>query len=187
MKILKNINSVFGSVCYRIGKILIDPGDEWEGFRDVEAVILTHGHFDHIYGLNRVLELNPATKVFIAPEGVDMLTNDKKNMSRYHESPFVFRYPECIAAVGEGTYEIAGESVEILATPGHHPSSLTFAVNGYLFTGDAYIPGIPTVTNLPGGDKEAARASTARIMTIIENAGFSGSRLRVCPGHPPAD
>lgn len=83
------INSVFSSKSYRIGSILIDPGDEWEGFENVDAVLLTHAHFDHIYGLNRVVELNPEVKIFTNTAGQEALLNDRLNMSRYHETPFV--------------------------------------------------------------------------------------------------
>ena len=90
------INSVFSSKSYRIGSILIDPGDEWEGFENVDAVLLTHAHFDHIYGLNRVVELNPGVKIFTNTAGQEALLNDRLNMSRYHETPFVLEYPENI-------------------------------------------------------------------------------------------
>ena len=53
---------------------------------------------------------------------------------------------------------------------------VTFAVGEYLFTGDAYIPGVKVVTILPGGDKRTAAASVERIKQLAEG------RV-VCPGH----
>ncbi len=48
---------------YAFSRVLVDPGDVWEGFKNVSAVLLTHAHFDHIYGLNELLEISPEAKV----------------------------------------------------------------------------------------------------------------------------
>lgn len=174
MGIQSHVNSLFNSVSYRIGDILIDPGDEWEGFRRVKAVLLTHAHFDHIYGLNRVAEVNPEIRVYTTSLGREMLMNDKKNMSRYHESPFVFERPELVVEISEGSLSVAGLDFEVFETPGHNPSCLTFRIGDALFTGDAYIPGVPTVTKLPGGNRPQAEKSVSRILSL-------GSHIY--PGH----
>lgn len=174
MGIQSHVNSLFNSVSYRIGDILIDPGDEWEGFRRVKAVLLTHAHFDHIYGLNRVAELNPKVKVFTSSFGREMLMSDRKNMSHYHESPFVFEHPELVVEISEGSLSVAGLDFEVFETPGHNPSCLTFRIGDALFTGDAYIPGVPTVTKLPGGNRPQAEKSVSRILSL-------GSHIY--PGH----
>lgn len=67
-------------------------------------------------------------------------------------------------------------SARVYETPGHHPSCLTFEVGYYLFTGDAFIPGIKVVTNLPGGNKQLAEVSKERITTMLQG-------LVLCPGH----
>ncbi len=87
MEIRNHVNSLFNSVSYRIGEVLIDPGDEWEGYKGVKAVLLTHAHFDHIYGLNRVAELNPEVRVYTTSFGREMLMSDKKNMSAIMNLP----------------------------------------------------------------------------------------------------
>ena len=65
-------------------------------------------------------------------------------------------------------------------TPGHHPSCLTFMVEYNLFTGDAFIPGVKVVTNLPKGDNKLAQESMERILKLSE-----GKRIR--PGHFVSD
>lgn len=97
------VNSIFNSQSYSVHGILIDPGDEWEAFYGVAAVLLTHAHFDHIYGLNRVIELNPSALVYTNQYGREALLSDRKNMSRYHGSSFVFAYPENIRIVSDGS------------------------------------------------------------------------------------
>ena len=175
--ILTHQNIIFGSVSYRIGNILIDPGDEWEGFHDIGIVLLTHAHFDHIYGLNKVIELNPKAKVFSNRAGGDMLLDARLNLSKYHESPFVFQFPENIEYIAEGSLiKIGNEIVEVYSTPGHNPSCLTFVIGDHVFTGDAYIPGIKTVTNIPQANKEEAEKSVERILNLAKGK-------TIFPGH----
>ena len=49
-------------------------------------------------------------------------------------------------------------------------------VDGYIFTGDAYIPGVKVITNLPQGDMKKAEISLNRIMSLVQNNS-------ICPGH----
>lgn len=166
----KHTNSVFHSLSYRIGQILIDPGDEWEGFENVEAVLLTHAHFDHIYGLDKVLELNPNAKVYTNDVGRDMLLNAQKNLSRYHESDFVFDHPSQIVIVNDGD-EIQLEDSHVakaVFTSGHNPSCITWIIDDAIFTGDSFIPGVKTVTNLPKGNKAQAIESEQLILKLSE-------------------
>ena len=51
------------------------------------GVILTHAHFDHIYGLPELLKQYPNCKIYTNESGRETLANAKKNMSFYHESP----------------------------------------------------------------------------------------------------
>ena len=173
-----HINSLFNSVSYKIGNIIIDPGDEWEGFTNVKAILLTHAHFDHIYGLNKTIELNPEAIVFTNKEGREMLLDSKLNLSSYHESSFIFNYPENIIIVKDNDIMDFGEAlkVEIYETPGHNPSCLSFIIGDYIFTGDSYIPGCKTVTNLPNGDKILAEKSIEKILNLAHNK-------IIMPGH----
>lgn len=175
---LNHINSFFNSVSYRLGSVLIDTGDEWDGFKDVNVVLLTHAHFDHIYGLNELLKISPAARVYTNIYGRDMLLDAKKNMSFYHETPFVLENDESIVLVEDGE-EIQlgnGQVANAVFTPGHNPSCITWIIEDCLFTGDAYIPGIKTVTNLPGGNKNDAEQSIKLIKDISKGKN-------IYPGH----
>ena len=65
---------------------------------------------------------------------------------------------------------------KVVATPGHHPSCLTFIIGDDIFTGDSYIPGVKVVTNLPKGNKKQAEESIEKILSLSEGK-------TIYPGH----
>ena len=178
MEVTSHVNSICNSVSYRLGDCLIDPGDEWEGFHDLTTVLLTHGHFDHIYGLNRVIELNPNVRIYTNESGREMLLNAKKNLSFYHETPFVVSDKAHIIVVCDGS-EIKKKTetpAKAVFTPGHHPSCITWIIREAVFTGDSFIPDCKPVTNLPEGNKRLANDSIQLIKEL------SDGRV-IYPGH----
>lgn len=155
---------------YRIGNTLIDPGDEWEGFQCIDHVLLTHAHFDHIYGINRVIELNPKVKIYTNDYSKTMLLDSKKNLSLYYEKPFIIGNTSSLSIVKNNEkIELDTHSfAKAVFTLGHNPSCITWMIGDYLFTGNSYISGIKTVTNLPGGNKRLADTSLQLIFFNAE-------------------
>lgn len=172
----KVVNSFFNSCSYIIKDCLIDSGDPIDV--PIRTVLLTHAHFDHIYGLNELLRKNPEAMVFTNEAGKRMLLNSKLNLSAFHESPFVVDCPERIKTIEDGDEVTLGNGLVAKAffTPGHSLSCITWLIGDMLFTGDSLIPGVKTVTNLPGGNKKEAIESENRIK------GLSTGRL-IYPGH----
>lgn len=146
----------------------------------IVGVLLTHVHFDHIYGLNRLMQLFPDCKVYTNDFGQKSLIDPKRNFSRYHTDvdDFVFEYPESVVVVGEGEkIELfEGMYADVYFTPGHDESCLCYEVEESLFTGDAYIPGIKTVTTFPHSNKKKALESDLRISSIARG-------MIIYPGH----
>lgn len=143
----------------------------------ISGVLVTHAHYDHIYGLPRLAELFPEVRIYTNDMGRKALANERINMSRYHEDPINFESNNVMACNDGDLVELFdGVKAIIHYTPGHNPSCLTFEVGDYLFTGDAYIPGVAVVTNLPGGDKVLAAQSLESIKMLAEGK-------IVCPGH----
>lgn len=159
-------------------EIVIDVGDYSPSYTRLTTVLLTHCHYDHIYGLNRVIELNPNIRIYTNESGREMLLNARKNLSFYHESPFVISDPSCIVTVEDGQEIPIGEcmTAKAIFTPGHNPSCITWLIDDCLFTGDSYIPGLKTVTNLPGGNRALAAESVERIKHIAKGH-------TIYPGH----
>ena len=187
------VNSVFSSRTYILSNDasnafwLVDCGDVaplMETFSSlsggsfvVKGVLLTHAHFDHIYGLPRLTELFPELKVYTNEAGRRTLADSRRNLSRYHGEAIVYESDNVVVCEEGDVVELFdGVSARVYETPGHHPSCLTFEVGEYLFSGDAYIPGVAVVTILPEADKALAVQSVERIKSLAEG------RI-VCPGH----
>ena len=180
-------NSIFNSRTYILSEEgsdevwLVDCGDvepilNRVAERKIVGVLLTHAHFDHIYGLPELLRRFPDVPVYTNEWGRQALANDRWNMSRYHERSVVVDNADIRILKEEDIIELGEESLEVMETPGHNPSSLCYIGKDCIFTGDAHIPGIPVVTNLPKCDKELALSSEQRIIRVARGK-------KIYPGH----
>ena len=186
MTIRQIVNSVFNSCSYVLTQDkqswLVDCGDVDQILPLVDGklqgILLTHAHFDHVYGLNNLISLFPGVPVFTTKAGMDGLLSDKLNFSKYYGEPFIFDSPENVKLVNDGECISLFEGVEIKAveTPGHSPDCVTWLTENAIFTGDSYIPGVKTVTNLPHSDKTLALKNEALIRQMVENRS-------IYPGH----
>lgn len=182
------INSIFESNTYILTNDkdcwIVDMGDTYkvcdyiDDKYNVKSIFITHSHFDHIYGLNNLIERFPDCTIYISESGKDGLFDDKRNFSLYHEQPLNFKGGN-IQIVRDGDIIELSKNIEIecIATPGHCPSCLTYYTDNYIFTGDSYIPNEKPVTKLKGGNKEDYQNSLQKILDMID------SDTIVCPGH----
>ena len=193
MKVSNIVNTVYASRTYVLSQEgnpyvwLVDCGDVppivdlLSSLEDcpfeIKGVLLTHAHYDHMYGLPKLTKLFPSLMVYTNEIGKKALASERLNFSRYHEDPINYITGKVVIC-GEGDEIELFDGVKAIVhyTPGHNPACLTYEVSNYLFTGDSYIPGIKVVTNLPGGDKTLAAESLEKILQLAE-----GKIL--CPGH----
>lgn len=184
-------NTIFTSKTYILSKEgcdkawLVDIGDvepvlEYLNAKHlaVEGILLTHAHFDHIYGLEALVDQFPSCKVYVTEYTKQALASDKLNMSRYHGDRINYD-KDNVVVVHEGESMTLFENVSPMVfyeTPGHNPGCLTIVMGNIIFTGDAYIPGVGANTRLPRANKEQAKESLERIIQLAEGR-------RVLPGH----
>lgn len=188
MNIQGIVNSIMSSMTYVLseddcdGVWLVDCGDINSiqasiGSNYIKGVLLTHAHYDHIYGLPFLLSQYPDCVVLTNKAGEMSLASAKLNLSKYQGAPIEISASRIqIVSDGDVVKLFPGYQTRVFETPGHNPSCLCFQIEDILFTGDAYIPGLPVVTNLPGGNKEQANVSKLRIESMI-------SGRNVYPGH----
>ena len=182
------VGKVMDSVVYALSDgfsndyYLIDIGDFDDAVNllpkeaTVRGVFITHGHHDHIFGINALKKAYPDCVVYASEECARMLASAKLNLSMYLEMPMEYMGEVTILHDGDIVPLFEGINLTAIATPGHNPSCLCFEVENYLFTGDSYIPGVKVVTNLPGGNKKQAQESLEKILRIAEGR-------KLCPGH----
>ena len=176
-------NSIFTSKTYILSKQgedkawLVDIGDIEpvlsyldERHLYVEGVFLTHAHFDHIYGLEALVERFPECKVYVCEYAKLALASEKLNMSRYHGTPINYNRDNVVVVKDGESMMLFGEEPEMVfyETPGHNPGCLTMVMGDKIFTGDAYIPEFGVNTRLPRADKEQAKVSQERIIKLAE-------------------
>ncbi len=152
--------------------LVIDPGYEPEIILSflrekgltLEAIALTHCHFDHV-GAVRELAAQTDCKVYL----------DAKDLALPPMLTAGPLYYTDTYADGD-TVTLAEMSVRVLETPGHTPGSVCLLIEDHMFAGDTLFAGSCGRTDLPGGDTRAMRDSLRCLATLTEN-------YAVHPGH----
>ncbi len=165
--------------------LLVDPGDEAPRILNavdelglsVEAILLTHCHFDHIGAVAPVAKATGA-KVYCPQIEVPVLADIMAFVPWPGFGPFE-SYDADETVEGGERLGLAGLEIEVLFTPGHSPGHVTYAVReeAALFSGDVLFQGSVGRVDLPGGDWQTLLES---IRTLID--GFP-PETTVYPGH----
>ena len=130
----------------------------------LEAILLTHGHFDHV---GAVKELAEKTGCRVYLHAADLLLPEN-----YTAGPLYYTH-----TYDEGdVLELAGLTIRVLHTPGHTEGSVCLVVDDVIFSGDTLFCHSCGRTDLPGGDPEAIMTSLARLKAMEGD-------YRVLPGH----
>ena len=165
--------------------VIVDPGDEaprlLQAVEDagvtLEAILLTHTHFDHVGAVAPVARATGAP-VYCPRIEVPVLQDVMAYVPWPGFGPFESWDPEETVQGGE-TLELAGLTFDVVYTPGHSPGHVTYAVRGEqaLFSGDVLFRSSVGRTDLPGGDAPTLMRSIATLLERFDD------EARVYPGH----
>jgi glyoxylase-like metal-dependent hydrolase (beta-lactamase superfamily II) len=166
--------------------LIVDPGEEADrllkavdelGIEKVEAILVTHTHFDHVGAVAPVARATGAP-VYCPELERDVLANIMDYVPWPGFGPFESYEADHTVAGGE-TLELAGMKLEVLFTPGHSPGHVTYAIRDEraLFSGDVLFQGSVGRVDLPGGDWPTLLASIQSLVDEFE------PETVVYPGH----
>ena len=175
------VNSLFTSNAYIISYEnksdiwVVDPGDtlpiyQWmaeNGKTEIKGILLTHSHFDHIYGINDIISRYPQSVIYVANEsGKHALFDAKLNGSKYTERAIIISECAKVCYYPSQFYLWYNIPISVYMTPGHSDDSVCFTISHHLFTGDTLIKDTRTVTKLKNGSVEKLKQSLKLIKSI---------------------
>lgn len=122
---------------------------------EIEAIVLTHAHFDHIGGVDAVRRLK-GCPVYLHDAEAEWLTNPKRNGSTmWPELGEAITTDPAEYALDDGQkLKLLGIVFQVLHTPGHSPGSVSLLYGNHLFGGDVLFRLSVGRTDLPGGDQQ---------------------------------
>lgn len=179
-----------GANCYYVineetnEAVVIDPGgtlrkiDEFivSSGISIKAILLTHGHFDHIMGIDDVLRHTKAP-VYILEEDLNLLSDADMNASM----TFIrqgYTYSGAIPVKDGEVLSLAGYNFKVIATPGHTEGSCCYYIESdrALFSGDTLFYESVGRTDLPGGSSEICPSIKNKLYVLPDDT-------IVYPGH----
>jgi glyoxylase-like metal-dependent hydrolase (beta-lactamase superfamily II) len=176
--------------------LVIDPGqDSIEGVHDVirehrllpAAVMLTHGHIDHIWSVAPITAefdipalIHPDDRYRLAdPAGSSFMAAREQLLAMTRNSLELTEPQEVRLFEDDATLELAGLALAVRHAPGHTEGSVVFQLPGVMFSGDVLFAGSIGRTDLPGGDHAQMIDSLRRVILPADD------ELVVLPGHGP--
>jgi glyoxylase-like metal-dependent hydrolase (beta-lactamase superfamily II) len=166
--------------------VLVDPGDEPQrieaaledlGVTTVEAILLTHCHFDHV-GAVAPMAKSTGAPVYCPKLEVPVLADIMSWVPWPGIGPFE-SYDADETLEGGEKLDLAGLEIDVLFTPGHSPGHLTYSIpsEAAILSGDVLFQGSIGRTDLPGGDHQRLLRSIGELLEALPD------ETSVLPGH----
>ena len=191
MKIEKFVTGIISTNCYIVTNeetketVIVDPANLSKamiGYIEeeelvIKAILLTHAHFDHIMGIDKVIDRYGEMPVYVEESDLELLHTPSMNESTVYTNGY--SYPGGDVIHDGDVIRLIGEDFRVIHTPGHTKGSCCYYLKdeGVLFSGDTVFYGSVGRTDFPGG-------STAEIVRSLHKLVDSlPEETEVFPGH----
>ncbi len=165
--------------------VVIDPSKNYDGVANfikknnlqLKAILLTHGHFDHMRGVDTLLNNFPSP-LYIGFLDAPNLIDEKKNLSAYMNDEKVVIDTKPITVCESDTIKLLSEDIIVIDTPFHTEGSVCYYLkdSGILFSGDTLFKNSIGRDDLPGSISKEKGKSLQKLMALPEET-------KVYPGH----
>jgi glyoxylase-like metal-dependent hydrolase (beta-lactamase superfamily II) len=144
----------------------------------LETVIVTHGHFDHVFS-SALFKAETGAGMVMHPDDLPLLSEVPETARFFGVKASLPPQPDRLVREGD-TIPVGGLSLRVLETPGHTPGSISLCGDDAVFVGDALFAGSVGRTDLEGGDHDTLMASIRNVLLTLQDD------VEVYSGHGPA-
>lgn len=145
------------------------------GVKNLQYILLTHGHFDHILGVSGFLKTHPEAKVVIHKEDEAFLTDPMLSHTAMHGLSQDPIHADILVADGD-VLAFDDTEFKVIHTPGHTRGSVVYLLNDIMFSGDTLFQMSCGRTDFPESDPASMRPSLQKLAALEGN-------YHVLPGH----
>ena len=167
-----------GDVCF-----VVDPADDYKrimsriGTSNLQFILLTHGHFDHVLALGSLKNKYPDADIYIGANDENMLRNFAEQSSYIGQKLDNLTIP-LVKVKQDSVIHFGNQNIRVIETPGHTEGSVCYLLNNILFSGDTLFYHTIGRTDFPGGDPIAMLDSLNKLADLPD-------KTIVYPGHGP--
>lgn len=184
-----NVGSL-GTNCYILTddisgeSLVVDPGMydlqlkktlENNNITSLKYILLTHGHYDHILGVEE-LQKDLGGKIVIHEDDSDCFVDGSKSLSEYFSDGVALNVKPDVKVVDGSTLNLGDKTIKVIHTPGHTNGSVCFLIDNLIFSGDTLFKESVGRTDFPTGDMKTILKSVQKLKTL--NGDY-----KIYPGH----
>lgn len=136
-----------------------------ESGAEIEGILLTHGHFDHVISLD-TLRAAVHIPAYIHENDAEMLTDGEKNASAFFFGSQRAWKSADVKLTDGSTISLGDEQIRVIHTPGHTPGSVCYDCGDFLLTGDTLFSNSIGRCDLWGGDEDLIRKSLSKLREL---------------------